>query len=182
MDVTVLTLPGWQDSGPAHWQSPWEATHSGVRRVVQDEWDEPDCDAWIERLDETIADVGHEVVLAAHSLGCILVARWAVLSERPVRGALLVAVPDPLGPNFPARASGFWLPTGRLAFPSVVVARSDDPYAGATVSEEIAAGLGSHLVRLGPLGHINGDSGLGEWPDGWAMVTQLCGDPPTSNV
>ena len=36
----VLTLPGWQGSGPEHWQSRWEALH-GFIRVEQHDWMRP---------------------------------------------------------------------------------------------------------------------------------------------
>ncbi len=171
--ATVLTLPGWLNSGPRHWQTLWEEEHPGVERVVHDNWETPDCDAWIERLDETIARTGHDVVVAAHSMGCILLARWAALSERPLRGALLVAVPDPDGPVFPAGATGFWIPRDRIPFPTIVVASSDDPFADMSFSQQVAAEWGSRLFDGGLRGHLNGESGLGSWPDGWARVDEL---------
>ncbi|RZI94330.1 MAG: alpha/beta hydrolase, partial [Rubrivivax sp.] len=33
----VLLLPGWQNSGPDHWQSRWERLH-GDERVEQHDW------------------------------------------------------------------------------------------------------------------------------------------------
>ena len=31
--------------------------------------------------------------------------------------------------------------------------------------------------QLGALGHINGESGLGAWPEGWALLQPLLADP-----
>ena len=76
MSVTVLILPGYGDSGPDHWQTLWERRH-GYARVVQDDWERPDVDAWKERLGEAIAASPGRVVLVAHSLGCALVAHAA---------------------------------------------------------------------------------------------------------
>ena len=39
-NTTVLILPGWQNSGPDHWQSRWERTHS-YTRVEQSDWQRP---------------------------------------------------------------------------------------------------------------------------------------------
>ena len=36
----VLILPGWQNSGPAHWQSRWEELY-GFTRVQQHDWMQP---------------------------------------------------------------------------------------------------------------------------------------------
>ena len=53
--VRVLLLPGWQDSGTAHWQSRWEALH-GFRRVQQDDWLWPRRGDWLARLDEVLLE------------------------------------------------------------------------------------------------------------------------------
>ena len=51
MKAQVLTLPGWQSSGPEHWQSRWEALH-GFQRVEQHDWMTPRRGDWLARLDE----------------------------------------------------------------------------------------------------------------------------------
>ena len=38
--VRVLILPGWQNLGPEHWQSRWEARY-GFGRVQQADWNVP---------------------------------------------------------------------------------------------------------------------------------------------
>ena len=49
----VLTLPGWQGSGPGHWQSRWEALH-GCIRVEQHDWDRPLRGDWTARLQDVV--------------------------------------------------------------------------------------------------------------------------------
>lgn len=171
--MRVFTLPGYLDSGPEHWQSQWEARHLGVVRVVQDDWEAPDRAAWVGRLDETVENGAH-IVFAAHSMGCLLAAHWAHATGRTVAGALLVAVPDPDGPAFPASATGFApLPARPLPFPAIVVASEDDPFASMAFSRRTAGAWGARLVVAGARGHINGESGLGDWPDGWTLVQDL---------
>jgi len=41
---SVLLVPGIGNSGPGHWQSMWQAKHSDVGRVIQRDWDHPECD------------------------------------------------------------------------------------------------------------------------------------------
>ena len=38
----ILIVPGWQSSGPSHWQRLWERDHPEYTRVEQSNWDEPD--------------------------------------------------------------------------------------------------------------------------------------------
>jgi predicted alpha/beta hydrolase family esterase len=99
-----------------------------------------------------------------------------------VAGALLVAVPDPHGPAFPAAARGFApLPELGLPFPSLIVASDDDPYACITHAERYAAAWGSRLHRIGKRGHINAASGLGDWPAGWQLLESLT-DPVSASA
>ena len=60
-----------------------------------------------------------------------------------------------------------------LAFPSLVVASSDDPYSSLEHAHAAATRWGSRWHNLGPCGHINGDSGLGDWPQGRALLDSL---------
>ena len=170
----VLMLPGIGDSGPAHWQSRWQADHPGFLRIVQRDWAHPLCQEWAEALDQTLHALPTPVVLVAHSLGCLLVAHWAQSATQTVKAALLVAVPDPLGTNFPPQAQGFApLPWTPLPFPSVIVASSDDPYATIAHAQACASTWGSRLVNIGAAGHINANSGMGGWPAGLWLLQDL---------
>ena len=80
----VLILPGWQGSGPDHWQSRWERLY-GYTRVEQHDWMRPLRGDWIARLEEVVlgCDIERDgpAVLVAHSLGCPHVAAWAAHSK-----------------------------------------------------------------------------------------------------
>ncbi len=171
----TLLLPGWQDSGPTHWQSRWEALH-GHERVTQADWLWPRRGDWMARLDEVLLDDDRPAVLVAHSLGCHLVAAWAAHSGHTarVRAALLVAPPDVEREDMPPNLFN-WRPAvrQRLPFPSVVVASGNDPYATLERAQGLAADWGSTLHLAGALGHLNGDSGLGDWPEGLALMHGL---------
>ena len=109
----MLLLPGWQNSGTAHWQSLWEAQH-GFTRVQQADWLWPRRGDWMARLDEVMQADERPAVLVAHSLGCQLVAAWAAHSQHThrVRGALLVAPPDIERDDMPPNLHG-WRPIVR---------------------------------------------------------------------
>ncbi|SHK70064.1 hypothetical protein SAMN05192548_103366 [Paraburkholderia terricola] len=171
-NMTTLVLPGYQNSGAGHWQTRWEALDASCLRVPMPDWDHPVRDAWCRTLDAAVAAARAPVVLAAHSLGCLTTAFWAARYASAkqlakVAGALLVAVPDPSEAHFPEDASGFApVPLTRLPFASIVVASSDDPYGGVPFSQTCANAWGSRWIDLGPRGHINADSGLGDWEEG----------------
>lgn len=175
----TLVLPGYANSGPGHWQTRWEVLDPSFTRVAMPDWDRPVCDDWCDALDRAVAAHGAQPVrIAAHSLGSLTAVVWAArksgLAASKVAGALLVAVPDPQGAEFPADAKGYeHMPMDRLPFPSIVVASSDDPYGGVAFAERCAKAWGSRFIDIGTRGHINADSGLGDWPEGLQWLASL---------
>jgi len=173
--VRILLLPGWQNSGPGHWQTLWEQQHE-FERVQQDDWLWPRRGDWMIRLEETLLADERPTVLAAHSLGCHLVAAWASHSQHTHRvvGALLVAPPDLERADMPPQVQT-WAPIHRqpLPFASTAVLSSDDPFCGAGAGLQMAAAWGSQIVTLAAAGHVNADSGLGDWPEGLALLDAL---------
>lgn len=176
MNQDVLLLPGLWNSGPKHWQSRWEAEYPGMLRVIQNDWEAPSFVDWAATLEETVARRHTEPVLAAHSLACTLVARWAHETRRRVKGALLVAPSDVEAPSYPDGPIGFApMPLGRIPFPTIVVASDDDPYVTLERARYFARCWGSQLVEVDGKGHLNSDSDLGLWPEGLALVRRLQG-------
>ena len=169
-----IILPGSGGSGPAHWQSRWESANPAMRRFQPSSWALPDFTDWLAALEAAVIAAPEPPVLVAHSLSCLLIAHWQKISQRPVKAALLVGVPDPASAVFPGYGMAFAkIPQGRLRFPSLVVTSTDDPYGSAAYAEARARQWGSRLVVIGPFGHINADSGLGDWPEGLALLEGL---------
>jgi predicted alpha/beta hydrolase family esterase len=179
----VLLLPGWYDSGAAHWQSLWEARY-GYVRVQQHDWERPLRGDWQIQLEETIlaCDTDHTgpVVLVAHSLGCILAAAWAAHSRNThrVRGALLVAPGDAERDEIRSQLPS-WSPIARqrLPFASILLGSRNDPYCRFERAQGLAADWGARFIDYGERGHINADSGLGDWPEGHAWLQELMQRP-----
>lgn len=181
MSRPVLVVPGINNSGPQHWQSLWERQDPALVRVRFNEWDQPDRHDWVATLESTVRALGADTVIVAHSLGCLAVAHWAAGTTTPVAGALLVAVPDPEGPNFPADAKHFApLPQQQFGFPSVIVASDNDPYSSAAHVDACARAWGSRVVRIGAHGHINAGSGLGDWLQGRQLLRDLLNETATA--
>ena len=174
--TSVLILPGWQGSGPGHWQMRWVAQY-GYTLVEQDDWLRPRRGDWLARLDEVVVDTpGDDIVLVAHSLGCIQVAAWAAVSWHTarVRGALLVAPGDVERVDLREQIPG-WAPIvrQRLPFASTLVGSRNDPFCSHERAQALAADWGARWVDLGAVGHINADSGLADWPAGHALLQEL---------
>ena len=172
-DTPVLILPGFGNSGPQHWQTLWELRHPNWRRVNLGKWDAPACDDWVRALDVAVQACPSPPVLVAHSLACLLVAHWAYHSSRIPKGAFLVAVPDPKGVSFPAAAQGFVpVPLVPFMFRSIVVASANDQLGSLAHAKHCAMAWGSMFIDIGQAGHINADSGHGEWDEGYELFRQ----------
>ena len=174
-DTQVLLLPGWQNSDPEHWQSRWEALH-GDQRVQQHDWMRPLRGDWQVQLEEAVLAAGKPVLLAAHSLGCMLVAAWAAHSRNThkVCGALLVAPGDLEREDLRQLIPG-WAPIvrKRLPFPAHLIAANNDPYCDSARSRQMALDWGARFTDVGARGHINSESGLGDWPEGRRWLLEL---------
>jgi len=169
--TSIIIVPGWRDSGPGHWQTLWAERLPQARRVVQDDWHTPTRSAWVARLEETVLEQPGPVVIVAHSLGCITTAHMNPEAAARVRGALLVA---PADPERRAVLSDFApVPYAALPYRSILVASSNDPYCPIRLAGAYARAWGSEFVRLQNAGHINVDSGHGEWPLGRALLQSL---------
>ncbi|QFY61077.1 serine hydrolase family protein [Rhizobium grahamii] len=171
----VLVLPGLFGSEDAHWQSAWLKDHPESRLVEQDNWDRPQLNVWLERLEASLEEAG-EAYIVAHSLGCVLAAS---LAGRPsasrAKGALLVAPCDlPATERLHAGQIAFGtMPTARLPFASLLVGSLNDHYMSLDRLTLFARLWGSELRNVGLAGHINVASGYGRWPGGYRLFETL---------
>lgn len=173
--ANVLILPGWQNSDAQHWQSRWEQTH-GFSRVEQHDWMRPLRGDWTARLEDVLLGCDEPAVLVAHSLGCLLTAAWAAHSGnlQRVKAAFLVAPPDVERDDIRQILPGWCTPPWQaLPFKSVVLASSNDPFCSLARAAEFADIWGADFVDLGPQGHVNTESALGDWPAGLEQLRQL---------
>ena len=174
MYTTALILPGNGGSGPAHWQSLWELKHKNFIRVQQRDWDNPVCTEWVESLENAVTQVEGDIVLVAHSLACLLVSHWAAQTQRKIKGALLVAPPNPAESVFPKAATSFFpFPLKLLNFRSIVVASANDSYGDLDFAKSCAIAWGSDFINIGEVGHINADSGIDQWIQGLDLLKKL---------
>lgn len=161
-DYRVLVAPGLHGSGPAHWQSRWEALFPSFERIEQEDWDDPDLHAWSRQVDRVRAqDDSRPVLIAAHSFGSLATVASVARNPANVAGILLVAPADPA--KFGLACT---VPQKTLPVRSIMLASSNDPWMASDRALSWARRWGSEFVDLGPLGHVNAESGLGDWPTG----------------
>lgn len=185
-DVDILIVPGWQDSGADHWQTRWERNLKTARRVIQDDWDNPNVEEWGNRMAKFAAGATQPVVVVAHSLGVPAVVLAAPkLKANGVIGAFLVAPadyeharfwPDTGGERWPPKKGdgGFtMMPRKRLPFPANLIVANNDLYCSYARAEQLAESWGAKLTNAGETGHINVASGHGPWPEGLLQFGQF---------
>ena len=179
---TVLFVPGLRHHVEDHWQTHTANDILGSVTVEPLRENGLSCAARVAALDAAIAAIDNDVVLVAHSAGCLMVACWA--QQRPrhnVRGALLVTPADiehPMPDGYPtldALNDNGWLPIPRqpLPFPSMLVASRNDPLARFERAEMLARCWNSTFYDAGEVGHLNPVAGFGPWPKALELLTDL---------
>lgn len=183
MDRSLIIVPGYRGSGPAHWQTWLEAQRSDARRVTGIDWEAPILARWAGNVRQQIDDAPTPVLLVAHSFGCL--ASVVAAADRPdkVAGLLLVAPADPQrfsplglrhsgeGPTVESVADS--LPDKPLGCCSLLVASDDDPWMRASQAQTWAETWGSRFLNIGSAGHINAESGFGPWPQALELLESL---------
>lgn len=174
-EADILVLPGLGGCRPGHWQHRWAEKMRTAAIVEQADWREPDPEDWADTIAKAAELAQRQVVIIAHSLGCIALAHAAPkLPRGKVSGAFLVSPPDLDRAGTP-RAFGDFAPAPRdpLPFPSLLVASSTDPFCGLEQAADLASAWGSDFHQAGDAGHIDTASGHGPWPEGLLMFTRL---------
>ena len=174
-----LAIPGRGNSKSDHWMSHWCRAFPNSSRVLQAEWDRPDPDDWIARVDAAVAGAPRRVVLLAHSLAVATTVKWAAQASEArlskVAAAFLVAasnVEDP-DPSFDLIRPFAPMPLKRLPFPALVVASRTDPRVTFDKAREFAAAWGADFADAGDLGHMGNEAKLGVWPAGLLLLGRL---------
>lgn len=174
-DADILMVPGYENSGPEHWQTRWQQKLSSARRVEQRAWNKPERGEWVETVAKAVNASDRPVILIAHSLGIPTAIHAIPLFKKPVIGAFLVAPPDVANPAIrPKHLMTFGpYPRDPLPFPSILVGSRNDKYCSLEVADDLAAAWGSLFVDGGESGHLNTESGHGPWPEGTMVFAKF---------
>lgn len=179
--ATILFVPGLRDHVEDHWQTHAARAIAGSVTVEPLTIDRLSLAARVAALDAALNAIPGDVIIAAHSAGCLMVAAWAQQPTRTVRAALLATpadVENPLPPGYPVIAdlsAHGWLPIVRspLPFRALVVASQNDPLCAFAKLETLSLCWGAELHDAGMVGHLNPPAGFGAWPQALALIEQL---------
>jgi predicted alpha/beta hydrolase family esterase len=76
--------------------------------------------------------------------------------------------------SFPAEADDFRsIVAATLPFPALLVTSTTDPYCSTDMADALADAWGARHVSLGDLGHLNANSGVGDWPAGRQLLREF---------
>lgn len=169
MRAKTLLLHGWGGSDDPHWQA-WLAgeiakDYGIVAFPLLDNPHFPTKNRWMKQVKELMTQFEPEVVIC-HSLGNTL---WFHLCNEgeidPVKRLLLVAPPrldlelDTIKTFFPVESPEFL-----FAEEVLLVTSDNDPYMSTDEALALRDALDIEMMVLNDAGHINADSGYGEWP------------------
>jgi len=178
---TILFVPGLRDHVEDHWQTHAARAIPGSITVEPLNADRLSRSARVAALDTALKRIAGEVIVVAHSAGCLTTVHWALAPTRRIRAALLVTPADienPLPAGYPTLAElkdGGWMPIPRraLPFPALVVASRNDPLARFERIEALARDWGAALHDAGAVGHLNPAAGYGPWPDVSGLIERI---------
>jgi len=162
----VLLVHGWGGSDVPHWQA-WLASeiakdYGSVSFLRFSDFDFPVLDVWKEELKKELKSFKPDIVIC-HSLANTL---WFHICDeiKEVEKLYLVAPPsfqcevEEIKSFFPMQ-----LPSKTNAKKSILVSSTNDPYMSIDEAKELQNSLDIEMLTLQNAGHINTDSGYGEW-------------------
>jgi len=173
MNTTILTVPGYRGSDANHWQTWLEQQFPESKRLTDVNWDSPRIYTWAEALEKQLDSMPGQAILVAHSFGCLVTALMASWRPEKIAGIILVAPAAPqrfslYGPIVQTQKNlqniSGCLPEHRLNTLGVLVASKNDPWMSTVQADQLSRDWGLALYNAGNAGHINSESGYGEWP------------------
>ncbi|WP_393935525.1 RBBP9/YdeN family alpha/beta hydrolase [Aeromonas rivipollensis] len=164
----ILLVPGLHNSGPDHWQSRWHQQFPQWQRMLGLPWDKPDLTVWSAKLASKLRSRRSRVHLVAHSFGALTAIAAARLQPDKVSSILIVAPADPACFGIPDEALA-----GSIKVSAQLIASRNDPWMSFERAEYWSRQWQVPLFDAGEVGHINAQSGHGEWSQGLNLLNTL---------
>ncbi|MCF8999075.1 alpha/beta hydrolase [Acinetobacter nectaris] len=173
--IQNIIVPGVGGSNEHHWQSWLENRLTNCSRVQQD-WQQPILNKWVEQWIKTIhaLDDNASLQIIAHSFGCLT--SIAALNKYPeiasrVKNLILVAPANPIRfgeTGFSQNNENSYFEAFKelkLSVPTKMIISENDPWLSYADATYFAALWHVPTINLGQVGHINVDSGFGAFPE-----------------
>lgn len=171
-NLTTVIVPGVGGSDEHHWQSWLQNSLQDASRVMQEDWQKPILNQWVNNFYNHIKTLKQPVQVVAHSFGCLTTI--AALNQYPILkhwidSIILVAPANPLRFN----SAGFGTDTDNyvalfkqftINVPTLMVISENDPWLSYQDALLYAKHWDVPYVNEGMAGHINVASGYGNWP------------------
>ncbi|AVP91925.1 RBBP9/YdeN family alpha/beta hydrolase [Aeromonas rivipollensis] len=164
----ILLVPGLHNSGPDHWQSRWHQQFPQWQRMLGLPWDKPDLTVWSAKLASKLRSRRSRVHLVAHSFGALTAIAAARLQPDKVSSILIVAPADPARFGIPDEALA-----GSIKVSAQLITSRNDPWMSFERAEYWSRQWQVPLFDAGEVGHINAQSGHGEWSQGLNLLNTL---------
>ncbi len=164
----ILLVPGLHNSGPDHWQSRWHQQFPQWQRMLGLPWDKPDLTVWSAKLASKLRSRRSRVHLVAHSFGALTAIAAARLQPDKVSSILIVAPADPARFGIPDEVLA-----GSIKVSAQLIASRNDPWMSFERAEYWSRQWQVPLFDAGEVGHINAQSGHGEWSQGLNLLNTL---------
>jgi len=172
MAIDIITVPGLNGSDDDHWQTWLELQLPNSSRVTGIDWQSPQVFVWAEAIEKHIDSLPGQVMLVAHSFGCLASAMVASWRPEKVAGLILVAPAAPERFSLNGKIDGQQqhvdniaglLPDRRIDTLGLLVASKTDPWMSYQQAEKLGQLWELAFYNAGDAGHINSESGYGEW-------------------
>lgn len=164
----ILLVPGLHNSGPDHWQSRWHEHFPYWQRMTGLPWEKPDLTVWSAKLASKLRSRRSRVHLVAHSFGALTAIAAARLQPEKVASLFLVAPADPA--HFGIVDERL---EGQVQVSAQLVASRNDPWMSFERAEYWSRQWQVPLFDAGNAGHINAQSGHGDWHQGLELLGSL---------
>jgi predicted alpha/beta hydrolase family esterase len=168
MRKKILLLHGWGGSDFPHWQS-WLAgelakEYGCVNFLRFSDVDNPKLSVWLRELQDTLDDFQPDIVIC-HSLANTL---WFHIAHtqnlREIEKLYLIAPPsltckiEELSEFFPVK-----IPQKLYAKEALLISSTNDPYMTTNEAQNLQKSLNIPMKIIQNGGHLNAESGYGEW-------------------
>jgi len=172
----ILNVPGIGDSGETHWHTNWERSFPEIKRVKQNDWENPNRDAWVKNLYSCIQEYNKKpIILISHSLGGGAVIHADHLNKlNAVKAVFMVALPDIEREDFPKECTGFVpMPKTELSIPGIMISSENDEWCAIEVAEKWSNQLGIPIINIGKKEHLCQAEEFETWEEGKVLLVNF---------
>lgn len=181
----IFLIHGWRGTPEGGWR-PWlrkELEKRGLSVFVpaMPDTNNPNVNAWLKKLTETVGTPDKNCFLVGHSLGCITILRYleTLKKNQEIGGAVLVAGRSySLGKK--ATETFFktlpdWKKIRTHCKKFIAIHSDNDYYVPLEESETFRKNLGAEIVLKPGMKHFTGEDGVTELPAALEAVLKLAG-------